>query len=325
MITTATTLEEFDSLMANSQYKESILSCVEHTMIGFFFQKTISLKRESQTSILFFNTYPNYGEEQIYKLSQSNSKHTISTANQILGLEERPSVLTLESNLEHLKYVTKKRPIRGSLEIDEPEVFGNSFMCRVRVTHGDNKYILIFFSDNNDDETYFLRYTTQETIDAVNALLSSEESTSTDWNLRKLKYVLGEINTWSKDPSTKVSAAIFKGKYPICSSYNGFPPGVEDTEERLNNRPLKYKLVQHAEANCITTCARLGIQTEGMTMAISLYPCTTCAGMIIGAGIKEIITQEPTEDAKSRWQEDFKLAEQMFNEAGVKVTMVKVD
>lgn len=147
----------------------------------------------------------------------------------------------------------------------------------------------------------------------------------TDWNLRKIKFVLGEINSWSKDPSTKVSAAIFNGKYPICSSYNGFPPGVEDTAERLNNRPLKYKLVQHAEANAISTCARLGIKTEGMSMAVSLFPCTACAGMIIAAGIKEVITVEPSEDAKSRWGEDFELSKTLFSEAGVKVTMVNID
>lgn len=147
----------------------------------------------------------------------------------------------------------------------------------------------------------------------------------TDWNLRKIKFVLGEINSWSKDPSTKVSAAIFNGKYPICSSYNGFPPGVADTEERLNNRELKYKIVQHAEANAITTCARLGIKTEGMTIATSLFPCTSCAGMIISAGIKEVITTEPTDDAKSRWAADFELATQLFEEAGVKITLVDIN
>lgn len=145
-----------------------------------------------------------------------------------------------------------------------------------------------------------------------------------DWDLRKLKFVLGEINSWSKDPSTKVSAAIFNGKYPICSSYNGLPPGVEDTAERLNNRDLKYKLVQHAEANAISTCARLGIKTDGMSMAVSLFPCANCAGLIIGAGIKEIITSEPSEDIKKRWGDDFLLSKQIFEEAGVKITMVDI-
>lgn len=175
-------------------------------------------------------------------------------------------------------------------------------------------------------ETYFtVAEGFEAQLEELLQILSPPAPKHTDWNLRKIKFVLGEINTWSKDPSTKVSAAIFNGKYPICSSYNGFPPGVEDTEERLNNRPLKYKIVQHAEANAITTCARLGIKTEGMSMAVSLFPCTTCAGMIIGAGIKEVITVEPSEDAKSRWAEDFALARQLFDEAGVRVIVVNVD
>lgn len=179
---------------------------------------------------------------------------------------------------------------------------------------------------HNIKENYQL-ISNEEVISKVNELFKEvpKAPPQTDWDLRKIKFVLGEINTWSKDPSTKVSAAIFNGKYPICSSYNGFPPGVADTEERLNNRPLKYKIVQHAEANAITTCARLGIKTEGMSMAVSLFPCTTCAGMIIGAGIKEVITVEPSEDAKSRWAEDFELAKQLFDEAGVKITIVNIE
>lgn len=143
-----------------------------------------------------------------------------------------------------------------------------------------------------------------------------------DWNLRKINFVKGEINSWSKDPSTKVSAAIFNGKYPVCSSYNGFPPGIADTPERLNNREIKYKIVQHAEVNAISTCARLGIKTEGMSIAVSAFPCVPCTGAIIAAGIVEIITVEPTEDLKLRWGDDFILSEQLMKEAGIKLTIV---
>lgn len=139
----------------------------------------------------------------------------------------------------------------------------------------------------------------------------------TEWDIRKIAFVSGELLSWSKDPSTKVGAAIFNEKYPICSSYNGFPPGVQDLSERLNNREIKYKLTQHAEANCISTAARLGIKTHGMTMAVSTYPCSTCAGIIISAGISEIIYLEPTDDFISRWQEEINYAKLQFSEAGV--------
>lgn len=340
LITKNTTLAEFNDLVARSKHRDSIKISTQynHLLLGLCVQH-ITIKREQQSAFLAFVWEVGVGaNSESDALAESNSDEAILSANEILGLVDRPNVLSKSSNLEHLKYVLSLYPKVGySVEFSQTEAFSTSYIRRVKFTSGEKSYSLIFYCTGgygDDDQCYYLAYTTQEDIEAVNSILVNQSNLSiqtegkaplTNWDVRKLKYVLGEINTWSKDPSTKVSAAIFKGKYPICSSYNGFPPGVEDTEERLNNRPLKYKLVQHAEANCITTCARLGIQTEGMTMAISLYPCTTCAGMIIGAGIKEIITQEPTEDAKSRWKEDFDLAAQMFEEAGVKVTMVKVD
>lgn len=149
--------------------------------------------------------------------------------------------------------------------------------------------------------------------------------TMTNWNKRKLNFVQGEINSWSKDPSTKVSAALFDGKYQICSAYNGFPPGVEDTEERLNNRELKYKFVQHAEQNLISTCARLGIKTLGMSVAITHHPCANCAGVLVSAGISEIIVPSPTEDMLSRWSEEFKLAKKILEEGGIKLIIIGGD
>lgn len=148
--------------------------------------------------------------------------------------------------------------------------------------------------------------------------------TTTDWDHRMLKMAAGEINTWSKDPSTKVSATIFRDKHPVASSYNGFPPGIEDTEERLNNRELKYKLVQHAEANAISVCAKLGISTQGTTMAVTHFPCSTCAGMMITAGIKKVIVQSPDEDFLSRWKDSVDLSKEMFKEAGVELVVIDI-
>lgn len=143
-----------------------------------------------------------------------------------------------------------------------------------------------------------------------------------DWDRRFLKMAAGEINTWSKDPSTKVSATIFRGKYPIASAYNGFPPGIEDTHERLNNRELKYKLVQHAEANAIATCAKLGISTDGCTMAVTHFPCSTCAGQMVTAGIRKLIVQKPNEDFLSRWADTLELGQSILKEAGVEVVFI---
>ncbi len=147
----------------------------------------------------------------------------------------------------------------------------------------------------------------------------------TDWDRRMLKLASGEINSWSKDPSTKVSATIFRGKHPVAMSYNGFPPGIADTPERLNDRELKYKLVQHAEANAIATCAKLGISTEGTTMAVTHHPCPTCAGQMIAAGITKVICQTPSPDFLSRWEDQLNLAKQLFKEAEVELVIIDLE
>lgn len=162
----------------------------------------------------------------------------------------------------------------------------------------------------------------EEFITRLNGFLAIEFPEPIDWDRRFLKMAAGEINSWSKDPSTKVSATIFRGKYPIAASYNGFPPGIEDTHERLHNRELKYKLVQHAEANAIATCSKLGISTEGTTMAVTHFPCSTCAGLMIGAGIKKVVVQEPNADFLSRWKDSVELSKEMFAEAGVELVVI---
>ncbi len=165
----------------------------------------------------------------------------------------------------------------------------------------------------------------QEFIERLNEFITSEFPPVIDWDRRFLKMAAGEINTWSKDPSTKVSATIFRGKYPIAAAYNGFPPGIADTPERLNNRELKYKLVQHAEANAISTCSKLGISTEGATMAVTHFPCSTCAGLMIGAGIKKVVVQKPNEDFLSRWKDSVELSKDMFTEAGVELVVIDLN
>jgi len=44
----------------------------------------------------------------------------------------------------------------------------------------------------------------------------------------------------------------------------------------------------HAEAGAIAFAARKGISLEGSTMYVTLSPCTSCAKLIINAGIKRL-------------------------------------
>jgi dCMP deaminase len=137
------------------------------------------------------------------------------------------------------------------------------------------------------------------------------------WDIRFL--VLAEhISGWSKDPSTQVGTVIThaRSKRVISMGFNGFPAGVEDTAERLGDRATKYEMVVHAEQNALMFA---GERAEGGTLYVHpLPPCARCAVMIIQAGIKRVVCDQPDFEHE-RWGEAAKIADTMFREAAVDV------
>lgn len=135
-----------------------------------------------------------------------------------------------------------------------------------------------------------------------------------------------DVSKWSHDPSTKVGAVIIDEDRNVVSvGYNGFPRNILDSEERLNNRELKYALTVHAEANAISACARNGIATKNCTLICTHYPCTTCAGYIIQAGISTVIVKRPSQEFLDRWGVSNNIAFQMLSEANVNVIEEGID
>lgn len=126
------------------------------------------------------------------------------------------------------------------------------------------------------------------------------------------------ISEWSKDPSTKAGVVITKpNNQPVSFGVNGFPKGVEDSEERFNDRDLKYKMAIHAEENAIFFSKA---DLEGCTIyTYPLQPCSLCASKIIQTGIKRVVSVKSQND---RWKNSFKLAEQLFKEAGVELVLL---
>jgi dCMP deaminase len=133
------------------------------------------------------------------------------------------------------------------------------------------------------------------------------------WDQRFLS-LAEHVANWSKDPSTKVGAVIAD---PLCRivslGYNGFPRGVRDDKERLENRELKYRFVVHAERNALLFAGR---PLTGCTLyTYPFQPCSQCAAMIVQAGIKRVITlNAPVEQ---RWVDDFTVAKTILREGGV--------
>ena len=99
------------------------------------------------------------------------------------------------------------------------------------------------------------------------------------------------VAEWSKDPSTKVGAVIVGGdRREIALGYNGFPPGIDDTPERLAHKETKYAMTQHAERNVLDN-ARFDL--AGATLYVTMYPCNECAKSIVAKGIKRVVCPPP--------------------------------
>ena len=129
-----------------------------------------------------------------------------------------------------------------------------------------------------------------------------------------------QISTWSKDPSTKVGAVVVGCDGQLLSQgYNGFPRGIKDSDERLNDRDRKYELVVHAEMNAIYNASLNGVSLKDSTLYVYGLPiCNECAKGIIQVGIKKVVSLRP-KDLKSldRWTQSIKDAKAMFTEAEV--------
>lgn len=139
-------------------------------------------------------------------------------------------------------------------------------------------------------------------------------------DLLKIAYEYARDN--STDQSTQNGAILMKNTHIVAYGANKFPTGVKETPERLK-RPLKYQFFCHAESSAILDAAKNGISTNGLSMVACWAACSECAKTIIQAGIKHLITHKIPEHSSPKWQESIKIADIMFEEAGVLVDRVE--
>ena len=122
----------------------------------------------------------------------------------------------------------------------------------------------------------------------------------------------------SKDPSTKVGAVIVRPDRTIVSvGYNGFPRGIADTPQRLNDRPTKYSLIVHAEMNAILS-ARESLNNCTL-YTVPFMPCDRCFVHVIQAGIRRVVFPKATPEQEERWGEAFKRVLQLAEEANIEM------
>jgi dCMP deaminase len=109
----------------------------------------------------------------------------------------------------------------------------------------------------------------------------------------------------SKDPSTKVGAAIYDPRSGgLFLGYNGFPAGIIDSDEVWQRRTdptelekettnfllTKYDLVVHAEVNAVRKALMGGVDLTAATLVCSLLPCPDCMkNVVLANGIKRVL------------------------------------
>lgn len=125
-----------------------------------------------------------------------------------------------------------------------------------------------------------------------------------------------DVASWSKDRGTQVGAVIVRPDRTVASlGFNGFPRGVDDSMDRINNRNTKLLFTLHAELNAILASKE---PLNGYSLFVwPFQPCAQCAGAIIQSGIKEVYFPYNDHISHERWGESFKAALQMFDESRV--------
>jgi dCMP deaminase len=125
----------------------------------------------------------------------------------------------------------------------------------------------------------------------------------------------------SKDEKTHVGAVIIGPDHEVRSvGYNSFPRKINDNLSNRQERPEKYFWMSHAEANAVANSAMIGISLKGCILYTNGIPCTSCATLIINAGIKEVVVDKKWESNNSeKWIEHANRTKIMIMEANVKL------
>jgi dCMP deaminase len=148
---------------------------------------------------------------------------------------------------------------------------------------------------------------------------------TTKWDNRFME-MAQVISTWSKDPSSQIGAVVVNDERRILATgYNGFPKGIADTEERLNNKEEKYSRIIHAEMNALMNALYSGVSLKDSTLYVYGLPvCSSCAKCVIQAGVKRVVI--PTiKTNKANWQAVWEQeSAPMFAESGVQITILEL-
>lgn len=146
------------------------------------------------------------------------------------------------------------------------------------------------------------------------------------WDARFMR-LAKEISTWSKDPSSKIGAVIVNDDRRILSTgYNGFPRGIADTEERLNNKEEKYPRIVHGELNALLGALYNGVSVKDATLYVYGLPvCSDCTKSVIQSGIGRVVINMSALD-NDKWGKQWEaISKPMFQEAEVSISYLNTE
>lgn len=93
-----------------------------------------------------------------------------------------------------------------------------------------------------------------------------------------------------------VGAVISRAGRVLSTGYNGPPAGLPHCAHNdvLQKDPCKEAV--HAEANAVAFAARHGMAVEGADVYVTHSPCSSCARLLINAGLDQIFYRVPFRD-----------------------------
>jgi dCMP deaminase len=122
----------------------------------------------------------------------------------------------------------------------------------------------------------------------------------------------------------QVGAVLVSNKRILATGYNGVPRGlkhcleigcIRDEMKIPSGTRAEICRAVHAEQNAIIQCAIYGgVSSEDSTIYVTHQPCSVCTKILINAGVKRIVYEEPYPD-------EFALG--LIKEAGIELEQWK--
>lgn len=136
-----------------------------------------------------------------------------------------------------------------------------------------------------------------------------------EWDRRFMRLAI-EAASWSKDPQKKVGAAIVTPQRRVVAlGYNGFPIGLPDLRQELEDDDFKRDRMVHAELNAILNAER---SVAGCWLYSTRFPCHECMKAIVQAGIARVLTAVPQKNHPT-WGHSYQVSEELAKMGGVEV------